>query len=118
MSYNPLSEITDELLFVSSQTVEQLKTLQESAKFTDLPGTDIAEEQMRLSRVLNKLLDCLITGLLNNPSKLWVMSQFQTALEAVQIEDTEAREHFGVYLEQIMDILQIDSSDGLLSFYL
>jgi hypothetical protein len=32
--------------------------------------------------------------------------------------DAEAREHFGFELEEIMDILRIESSDGLLSYSL
>ena len=33
-------------------------------------------------------------------------------------EGSEAREHFGMELEHIMDILGIESSDGMLSYYL
>lgn len=118
MSYDPLSEVADEPISVSAQDVQELKGLRESEKFTDLPGTDTAEEQARLSQVSNELLDRLIAGTLENPSKLWVLSQFKPALEAVQMEDTEGREHFGEHLGQIMDILHIESSDGLLGFYL
>lgn len=118
MSDEPLSDVIDEPLSVSPQTVQQLVALRESEHFSTLPGLDTVDEKARLSRVLNELLDQLIHGVRANPSKLWVMSQFQTALEAVQMEDTEAREHFGGHLEEIMDILQIESSDGLLGFYL
>ncbi len=118
MSYDPLSEVTDEPISVSAQDVQELKMLRESEKFTDLPGTDTATEQVRLSQVFDELLDRLIAGTLENPSKLWVLSQFKSALEAVQMEDTEGREHFGEHLEQVMDILHIESSDGLLGFYL
>ena len=118
MRYDPLSEVIDKPLLVSAETLQQLETLRTSIKFTDLPGIDIAEEQSRLSQLLNELLNRLVAGVAINPSKLWVMSQFQPSLEAVQMEDTEGREHFGTYLEQVMDILHIESSDGLLSFYL
>jgi hypothetical protein len=118
MNYNPLSEITDEALSISAETVQRLITLRSSPKFTKLPGTNTTEEQGRLSQAFNELLDRLIAGITNNPSKLWVMSQFQLTLEATQIEDTEGREHLGTHLEEVMDILQIESSDGLLSFYL
>ena len=118
MSYDPLSEVVDEPISVSAQDVKELKRLRESEKFTDLPGTDTAAEQARLSQVFDDLLDRLIAGTLENPSRLWVLSQFQPALEAVQMEDTEGRERFGEHLEQIMDILHIQSSDGLLGFYL
>jgi hypothetical protein len=47
-----------------------------------------------------------------------VLEQFQPSLEAAESEDTEGREHFGTELEMIMEILGIDSSDGLLTHYL
>lgn len=118
MSFDPLSQVTNEPLSVSAQAFQQLVVFRASTKFTELPGVDTAVEQACLSQVFDELLDRLIVGVLANPNKLWVMSHFQTALEAVQMEDTEGREQFGVHLEQVMDILQIESSDGLLSFYL
>lgn len=51
-------------------------------------------------------------------SKLWVMRQFQPSLDAVGMKDTKARDHFGIHLQRVMDILHIESSEGLLSFYL
>jgi hypothetical protein len=87
-------------------------------KLTHLPGVDTTVERERLSKVLNALLDGLLAGIEKNPSKLWVLAQFQPALAQVQMEDTESREHFGMEIENIMDILGIESSDGLLSFYL
>ncbi len=118
MSYDPLSEIIDEPISVSNQEVQELKSLREAKKFTNLPGADTAAEQTRLAQVFNELLDHLIIGVLENSNKLWVLSHFKSALEKVQMEDTEGREHFGEHLEKVMDILQIDCSDGLLGFYL
>jgi anion-transporting ArsA/GET3 family ATPase len=118
MSYDPLTEVIDEPLSVSDRSVRQLEMLKESEKFTNLPGTDTAMERARLSQILNELLEPLIADVKNNPSKLWVMSQFQVVLKSAQMEDTEARERVGAYIEQIMDILNIQSSDGLLDFYL
>ena len=118
MNHNPLLEVVDEPLLITPQAIQQLTILRETAKFNDLPGNDIVEEKERLSKVLDKLLDELIAGVSNNPRKIWVMRHLHTALQAVEMEDTEGREHFGVYLEQVMDILNIKSSDGLLNFYL
>ena len=46
------------------------------------------------------------------------MKQFQPFLDIAMDEDTEGREHFAGHLAMIMDILEIESSDGLLGFYL
>ena len=89
MSYDPLSEVVDEPLLISEQSVQELIVLRESEHFPLLPGIDTAEEKTRLSLVLNRLIDRLIAGVIANPSKLWVLSQFQKSLKTVQAEDTE-----------------------------
>jgi hypothetical protein len=63
-------------------------------------------------------LDRLIAGASSNPGKSWVLDQFRPTLERVEMEDTEGRERVGAYMERIMDIFGIESSDGLLSNYL
>lgn len=113
-----MSDVIDEPLSISPEAVHQLEAFRVSEKFTALPGTDTTEELARLSAVFNALLDRLIAGVLSNPNKLWVMLQFQQSLDAVSMEDTEGRERFGTHLERVMDILRIESSDGLLGFYL
>lgn len=118
MSYDPLSQVIDEPLSINGAVLEQLAFYRASPKLALLPGVDPSAERERLSAVLDDLTDTLVKGVAANPSKLWVMQQFQHALQVVQFEETEGREHFGMELEQIMDLLHIDSSDGLLNFYL
>lgn len=118
MNHDPLSEIVDEPLTVSQEMLQQLSSFRAAEKFLELPGIAPSEERERLSSILNVLLDQLIAGVSENPTKLWVMRQFQPALNAVSNEDTEGRDHFGRNIELVMDILHIESSDGLLGFYL
>lgn len=117
-SYDPLSEVIDSPLSITADTLGLLREFRASEKFTDLPGLNRSEEQSRLSAALDGLLDQVIAGVQANPSKLWVMRQFQPVLDSLRSEDTEGREHFGAHLGQVMDILGIESSDGLLGFYL
>lgn len=118
MTYDPLSEIVDEPLTINEAVVNQLTAFREQPHLIGLPGVDPTLERERLSKVLVGLVDTLLDGIQANPSKLWVMSQFQHYLVLVEKEDTEGREHLGMEVEEIMDILGIESSDGLLSFYL
>lgn len=118
MDYDPISEVMDEPLSIDSSTLEELREFRHAEKLEDLPGVDTTEEKARLSKVLNDLLDRLQDGIEARPSKLWVLTEFQKALELVEDEETEGREHFGTELETIMDILGIESSDGLLAAYL
>lgn len=46
------------------------------------------------------------------------MGQFQVTMQQLEDHGTETREYLGMYLEGLMDILGIESSDGLLTFYL
>jgi hypothetical protein len=118
MTYDPLSEVIDESIAIDASVVEQLWTFRHAAKLTNLPGVDVTEERERLAKVLNDLVDRLLNGIEKHPTKLWVLKQFQPSLESVEGEDTEGREHFGMEIESIMEILGIESSDGLLSYYL
>jgi hypothetical protein len=96
----------------------KLREFRQAEKLENLPGIDTADEKTRLSKVLNGILDHLLDGVEVHPTKLWVMTEFQIALKQVEGEETEGREHFGMELEYTMDILGIESSDGLLAAYL
>jgi len=118
MSHDPLSDVIDESLTVDADVLERLRDYRLTSKLTRLPGADVTNERERLVGNLNGLVDRLLDGIEKNPTKLWVLEQFQTSLEVVESEDTEGRDHFGTAIEMIMEILDIDSSDGLLSHYL
>ena len=118
MSQDPLGNAVDEALVVDDLAMQAFRDFRSREKVPLLPGTDTSAERARLTAKLNNLADALVRGIERNPSKLWVLSQFQLALGGMDQEDTEAREHFGMELEDVMDILGIESSDGLLSHYL
>jgi hypothetical protein len=118
MSHDPLNDVEDQPLHITSEVIEALREFRASHKLALLPGSKAADERSRLVPLLDALADELLAGVAQTPSKMWVLKQFQPNLEHVQGEDTEAREHFGAELGRVMDILGIESSDGLLSFYL
>ena len=118
MSYDPLSAVTDEPLMIDANVVRRLIAFRNNAKFEDLPGENTTAERERLLNVIDALTDALIQGVEANATKLWVMAQFEAHLIKVQSEDTVARDHMGTEVEEIMDILNIESSDGILSYCL
>lgn len=69
----------------------------------------LAEEQ------LNRLIDRLRDGLPSKPSKKFALAEFARTMGEFEATDTEDREQLLRYLEKIMDILGIVSSDGLLN---
>ena len=118
MTYDPLVEIVDEPLAIDASVIERLREYRRTPKLMHLPDVNVTEERERLEHILNGLVDLLLDGVEENPSNRWVLGQSQPSLASEQDEDTEARDHFGMEIETNMDILDIDSSDGLLSFYL
>jgi len=118
MAGDPFEFVQDAPLFIVPRTLEQLRTFCDSPKLADLPGPNPSPERERLAVVLDDLATRLLAGIERHPTKFWVLKQFQETLEIVRQEDTEAREHFGAELERLMDILGIESSDGVLTHYL
>lgn len=118
MSHDPFERVTDAPLFVVPRMLDRLRAYREGAKLADLPGPNPSPERERLAAELDTLADRLIAGIEAHPTKFWVLKQFQRSLEAVREEDTEAREHVGTELERIMEIVGIESADGILTYYL
>jgi hypothetical protein len=117
MARDPFELVEDAPLFVVPRVLDALRAYRAAPKFDDLPETDTAAERARLTAELDGLLGRLLAGIERHPTKFWVMKQFQQTLPGLKNEDTQAREHFGLALEEIMDILGIESSDGLLAWY-
>jgi Domain of unknown function (DUF4844) len=61
------------------------------------------------------LLDRLLVGLPQNPTKSYVLGEFKLTLTEFELADSEEQDRACMYIENIMDILGIESSDGLLS---
>lgn len=74
-------------------------------------------EQVRVESEarINALLDRLIEGVEKQPQKSYVLSEFAVTLKQFEGADTEEQDRVGEYLERIMDILHIESSDGLIN---
>ncbi len=106
--FDPIDDVDDEPLHITPATLDALREFQQTDKLTHLPGTNVLEEKARLTARLDALTTSLLAGVQAHPSKLWVMQQFQQVLREMEGEDTEAREHFGMELEEVMDILGIE----------
>jgi len=118
MSRDPFEFVDDAPLLAVPRMLEGLRAWHDGPKLADLPGPNPSPERERLAAELDRLGARLLAGIEAHPTKFWVLKQFQRSLEAVQEEDTEAREHFGTELERVMEIVGIDDSDGVLSYYL
>ena len=99
---------------------EALKQLRIAPKFRPdrsvmYPGPATENDRVRLEGTINKLIDNLLATNVESLDKQAVLKEFKTTLAKTVAEDTEDEDHVCFYLEKIMDIFQIESSDGLLN---
>jgi hypothetical protein len=73
------------------------------------PARQMAEAQ------LNDLIDRVHDVLAATPTKAFVLREFAVALARFEPTDSEDRDRLCRYLEQIMDIAGIQSSDGMIN---
>lgn len=110
----------DQKLEVTQDRLAKLAALRDKRKYVELPGTNYIglrpePDRQRAELQMNALIDRLRDGLAANPSKKFVLGEFRITLDEFEPGDTEDREQLLRYLESIMDILGIASSNGLLS---
>ena len=118
--WRQLIPTADQKLEVYADAFGRLSELRVQAKYIDMPGTiynGMRPESSRLlaEEQLNRLIDRLRDGLPSKPSKKFVLTEFAKTMAEFEPIDTEDRERLLRYLKEIMGILGIASSDGLLS---
>ena len=101
MVHNPLSYVVDAPLFIVPRVLDRLRAYRAHCPMSEL----------------EQLVDTLLAGIEAHPTKFWVMKQFQKMLERVADEDAAVRDHIDTELEKLMDVLGIDSSDGVLGLH-
>lgn len=118
LNLNPMAQVRDAPLFVVPRMLDRLRAWRDGPKLVDLPGPSPSPERERMAAELDRLGDALLDGIEQHPTKFWVLKRFQESLETLRDIDAEAREHLGAELERVMDLLGIDSSDGVVEYYL
>jgi Domain of unknown function (DUF4844) len=110
----------DQALILTSAVVDQLAALRSAPKFQEEGLYRPPTEEIRKSAELaiNNMLDRLRSGLPRSPQKAYVLSEFLEMLKAFEGGDTEEREKACTYCERVMDLLGIESSDGVLNAWL
>lgn len=82
------------------------------------PGAPNESLHVEAELSVNTLLDRLMPVLRAPADKTFVLQEFRLTLDSFTQSDTEERERLCGYLEEIMDIAGIESSDGLLNEWL
>jgi hypothetical protein len=107
-------------LAITGSTLVELRAFRAEPKFQEdaavvYPGAPDEIIRVRCESTLNGLVDRLIAGLPQNPTKAYVLGEFRATLEHFAAEDSEERDRVALYLERVMDIVGIQTSDGLLN---
>jgi len=114
------AESVSQPILISDTTFNELRDLRETSKFHEnsasfYPGAPNETTRSRCEVALNALIERLIAGLQTHPSKQYVLQQFRITLASFQNEDSEEKDRLLLYLEQIMEIAGVLSSDGMLN---
>jgi len=106
-------------LSVGPDQIAALQQLRAERKFAPYerdfyPGAPNEAIRARCQAAVDDLLDVLARDLTTHPTKEYVLGEFRRTLTRFDLEDSEERDRAGGYLEQTMDIVGIEGSDGLL----
>lgn len=108
-------------LEITPETIELLKKFEKVNKFNERKQCDCCssatyeEVRVRCETAINQMVSELIDGLTDRPQKDYVLTVFVKHLKKLGMEDSEKRKEACRYCEKIMDILNIESSDGVLA---
>jgi hypothetical protein len=119
----PGNVMANEALNVTAATLQKLRALEPGLNFepdekTFYTGVFDPKDRLESDLAFRRLVDTLIANLPHKSSKSYVLAQFKSTLEGLPLSDTEDRERAAGYCEQIMDVLGIESSDGVLNNWL
>jgi hypothetical protein len=109
--------MADQALRLTGETIGELQSLRAQVKFAPEALYRAPTDAVRQTSAthIDALLDRLLVGLAQSPTKLFVLGEFKSTLTEFEVADSEEQDRACMYLERIMDILGIEGSDGLLS---
>lgn len=110
----------DHAVQLTPNRIAGLKALRAADKFGPEPsmfysGAPSESIRAECEARLNEMIERLLGELEADPRKAVALEEFGRTLPDFETYDSEERDRVCSYLEQIMDILNIDSSDGLLN---
>jgi hypothetical protein len=110
---------SDQSLALTPAAFAKLDGLRSEPKYVEVLAVGYSglrpEPERRMAEAqLNDLIDQVRHGLAATPTKAFVLREFAMTLARFEPTDSEDRDRLCRYLEQIMDIVGIQSSDGML----
>jgi hypothetical protein len=115
--FRGVAAVSAQELNVTPKVFSDLREFRLEPKFEDAGIYHAPSETVRIAAAarLNELLDRLAAAIAAHPTKAFVLSEFRRTLAEFDRSDSEERDRVLVYMVRIMDIVGIESSDGLLN---
>ena len=109
--------MADQALHLTGETMAELHSLRTRVKFDPEGLYQAPTDAVRRTSAahIDALLDGLLAGLPQNPTKSFVLGEFKSMLTEFDLADSEEQDRALRYMENIMDVLGIEGSDGLLN---
>jgi len=115
--FRGVAAVSPQALKVTPKVLSDLQEFRLEPKFEDAGIYHAPSQAVRIAAAahLNALLDRLVVSVAAHPTKAFVLSEFRRTLTEFDTADSEERDQLLMYLQRIMDIVGIESSDGLLN---
>jgi len=110
--FSGVAAVSAQELKVTPKLLSDLREFRLEPKFED---GGMYQVRIKAAAHLNELLDRLVAAIAAHPTKAFVLSEFRRTFTKFDSADSEERDQLLAYLERIMDIAGIESSDGLLN---
>lgn len=112
--------MADQIIKFTDNVVGGLEALRVEPKFHEessmfYPGPPDEDIRARCEAAINGLIGELLESAPDGMSKEHVLLAFSSALTQLDHDDSEEKDRAASYVESIMDILGLESSDGLLN---
>lgn len=113
----------DEALRPPADAAQKLNALLAKPKFLAEPAglyTGVRDERQRRAAeaTINEVIRSTLARLSKAPDKRLILGDFEAGLNRITLADTEDRERAAHYIEEIMECIGLESSDGLLNTWL
>jgi hypothetical protein len=112
----------DQELQVTASNIAALGQLRAQPKFLEdeklfYPGATGEATRLAHEALVNALIGDLESNSTRAPRKSYVLARFKAALTAAETWDSEDQDRLALYLVEIMGILGIESSNGLINVW-
>lgn len=112
----------DKNLVVNEAVLQKLEAMRREQRFLPdwhihYPGAPNEDTRKKAETIVNSMIDDVAKSIKRNPKKSSVLAAVKHHLSALYFYDSEERERTADYVEQIIEICQVSSTNELLNVW-